>query len=82
MNYYLNPKVSKNTDTAIRFLKLATGKSISSIANEMLEDAIKLPKYQHLIDTNLLRVDRKLKEQRKLQLQQKIDQLYEEYVSI
>ena len=82
MNYYLSPKVSQNTDTTIRFLNMATGKSISSITNEMLEDAINLPKYQHLVDISIQKVKSELKEERKLQLQQKIDQLYTEYLSI
>jgi hypothetical protein len=82
MNYYLNPKVSKITDATIRFLNASTGKSISSITNEMLEDAINLPKYQRLIDASLVKMDAKLKEKKRQQLAQKMNELYNEYISI
>ncbi len=82
MNYYLNPKVSKKTDNTIRFLQAATGRSLSSIANEMLEDAINSPKYQRLVDGHLALMDAKLKEKKKEQIRQKIEELTMEFFSL
>ena len=82
MNHYLNPKVSSRINAVVRVVSQHTHRSLSSVANEMLEDALQLPKYQALINAWMNDAEIKMKQAKKEQLRLKMSALLEEYISL